>query len=313
MADRAHSRRHPDDEPTITAHELLAPTLRDLLAKVRAAAARASATAATPARAAAGYDAEAVHDLRVALRRLRTLLRPARAIYGKRRLRAVADELRRFAQATGIVRDEEVLHETLGELELPRRTRRALDAWIRSRGRHERELRKTAVDFLVSGADAPAKPSLEAALTALEASVRPRRKGKQSAASLARSALDAAIAGVRASGAASPKATDPAAMHALRIREKRLRYTAELFAEVLPGESSRLAKDAARMQKRLGELHDLDQAIVVVLQARDLPRPTRPVVLQALRAARAALAEHLQGDLAAAIAVEAEPPGDGER
>jgi len=304
MSERAPSRRHPDAEPTITAHELLAPTLRDLIAKVRDAAARVSATAATPARASAGYDAEAVHDLRVALRRLRTLLRPARAIYGKQRLRAVADELRRFAQATGIVRDEEVLHETLAELDLPRRTRRALDAWIRSRGRHERELRKTAVDFLTSDAATEAKPSLEAALTALEASVRPRRKGKQSATALAQSALNAAIEGVRATGAARAKTADPAAMHALRIREKRLRYTAELFAEVLPGESSRLAKDAARMQKRLGELHDLDQAILVVLQARNLPRLTRPAVLQALREARAALAERLQGDVAAAIAVD---------
>ena len=305
MPERAPSRPPPDDEPTITAHELLAPTLRDLLARVRAAAARVSVTAAAPpAGASAGYDAEAVHDLRVALRRLRTLLRPARAIYGKQRIGAVADELRRFAQATGIVRDEEVLHETLRELSLPRRTRRALDAWIRSRARHERELRKAAVDFLMNGAEAAANPSLEAALTALEASVRPRRKGQQSAALLARSALDAAIEGVRASGAAAPRATDPAAMHALRIREKRLRYTAELFAEVLPSESSRLAKDAARMQKRLGELHDLDQAIVVVLQARNLPRPTRPAVIQALRAERAALAERLQGDLAATIAVE---------
>ncbi len=309
MSERAPSRRHPDDEPTITAHEFLAPTLRDLLAKVRAAAARASATASTPAHASAGYDAEAVHDLRVALRRLRTLLRPARAIYGKRRLRAVGDELRRFAQATGIVRDEEVLHETLAKLSLPRRTRRALDAWIRSRGRHERELRRAAISFLTSDAEAPAKPSLEAALTALEASVRPRRKSKQSAASLALTALDAAIEGVRACGATSPKTTDPVAMHALRIREKRLRYTAEFFAEVLPGESSRLAKNAARMQKCLGELHDLDQAILVVLQARNLPRPTRPSVLQALRTARAALAERLQGDVAAAIAVEAGPPG----
>ena len=249
-----------------------------------------------------GYDAEAVHDLRVALRRLRTLLRPARAIYGKKKLRAVADELRRFAQATGVVRDEEVLHETLRDLDLPRRTRRALDAWIRSRGRHERELRKAAVDFLTSDAAAPDKPSLEAALTALEASVKPRRQGKQSAAALALGALDAAVEGVRALGASNPKAADPLAMHALRIREKRLRYTAELFAEVLPGEAARLAKDATRMQKRLGELHDLDQALVVVLQARNLPRPTRPAVLQALRDARAALAERLEGDVAAALA-----------
>jgi CHAD domain-containing protein len=309
MAERAPSRRprDDDDEPTITAHELLAPALSELVAKVRAAAARVADSAATPGRASAGYDAEAVHDLRVALRRLRTLLRPARAIYGKRKLRAVADELRRFAQATGVVRDEEVLHETLAALSLPRRTRRALDAWLRSRERHERERRVAAIAVFTSDAGLPTKPSLEAALTALEACVRSRREGKQSATSLAQRALDAAIEGVRAAGAGGARTTDPLAMHALRIREKRLRYTAELFAEVLPGEAARLAKDAARMQKRLGELHDLDEAIVVVLQARNLPRPTRPAVLQALREARAALAERLQGDVAAAIAAPLPP------
>lgn len=311
MSERAPSRRHPGREPEITAHELLAPALLDLCGKVRAAAARVAVTAAGQARGSAGYDAEAVHDLRVALRRLRTLLRPARKIYGKQKIRAAGAELRRFAQATGIVRDEEVLHETLAALELPRRTRRALDAWIRSRGRRERELRTTAVLLLTNHAEAPALPSLEAALLTLEACVRPRKKGKQDAVAVARSALDAAIAGVRELGAHHPSTADPVAMHALRIREKRLRYTAEMFAEVLPGESARLAKDAARMQKRLGELHDLDEAITVVLQARNLARPARPAVIQALRDARARLAERLQGDVAAALAPE--PPGSAER
>lgn len=313
MPERDHSRKH-HDEPTITAHELLAPAVAELCASIREAAARVAVTAASQARGStgAGYDAEAVHDLRVGLRRLRTLLRPARAIYGKKRIRAASDELRRFAQATGIVRDEEVLHETLAGLGLPRRTRRALDAWLRSRRRRERELRKAAVELLTSPAAALGLPSLEAALTTLEAALKPRRKGKgkQSAADVARAALDAAIDGVHEIGALGPSAADPLAMHALRIREKRLRYTAEIFAEVLPGESARLAKDAARMQKRLGELHDLDQAIAVVLQARSLGRPARPAVLQALRDARDRLAERLQSDVALAGAA---PRGNAER
>jgi CHAD domain-containing protein len=90
-----------------------------------------------------------------------------------------------------------------------------------------------------------------------------------------------------------------------------LRYTAEIFAEVLPGECTRLAKDAARMQKRLGELHDLDQAIAVVLQARSLSRPVRPAVVQALRDARDRLAERIQGDVTATGI--AAPHGSTER
>lgn len=308
MAERRHHRDHDHDhehghghEPTITAHELLAPAVHELCKAIREAAARVGSSAAHHARGSLGYDTEAVHDLRVGMRRLRTLLRPARAVYGKKRIRAAGDELRRFAQATGIVRDEEVLHETLASLSLPRRTRRALDAWIRARGRRERELRKSAVELLTAPAEAPGLPSLEVALTTLEACIRPRRKGKQDAHELGRDALDAALGGVHEMSALGLKTADPLMMHALRIREKRLRYTAEIFAEVLPDEAAKIAKDAARMQKRLGELHDLDQAIATVLQARSLGRPARPAVLEALREARALLAQKLEGDVAAAV------------
>jgi CHAD domain-containing protein len=298
MAERASSHHH--HEPVITAHELLAPAVAELCATIREADARVAATAGGQARGGAGYDAEAIHDLRVGLRRLRTLLRPARSIYGKRKIRAASDELRRFAQATGIVRDEEVLHETLASLDLPRRTRRALDAWIRSRARRERKLRATAVELLTTHEESLGRPSLDHALTALESCIRSRKQGKQAASEVARSAIDAAIEGVREAATLAPSTADAAAMHALRIREKRLRYTAEIFAEVLPGESARLAKDAAKMQKRLGELHDFDQAIAVVLQARSLSRPARPLVIEALREARARLAARLVDDVAAA-------------
>src|SRR6185503_20707825 len=80
-----------------SAHALLAPTLLGMIDAVKEASARL-ASRGQPRRA---VDGEAVHDFRVALRRLRTLLRPARRVYGKKRLRAVAAELRRFAQATG--------------------------------------------------------------------------------------------------------------------------------------------------------------------------------------------------------------------
>jgi CHAD domain-containing protein len=277
----------------ITAHELLSPAVDELCAKIREAIARVAVTGT------AGYDAEAVHDLRVGLRRLRTLLRPARSIYGKRKIRAAGAELRRFAQATGAVRDEEVLHETLLSLDLPRRTRRALEAWLRSRGRLEREQREAAVRLLTSPADAQAAPSLDHALTALESVIRSRKQGKEAAVGVARSAIDTAIRGVRELAVIASATEDPAAMHALRIGEKRLRYTAEIFAEVLPGESARLVKEATRMQKRLGELHDFDQATTVILQARSLARPARPMVLEALREARARLAARLHDDVVA--------------
>jgi CHAD domain-containing protein len=272
------------------AHDLLAPELFALIASVRHAAARVEATG----RRGAG-DPEAIHDLRVALRRLRTALRPARRVYGKRCLREISGDLRRFAQATGALRDEEVLREVLGALELPPRARAELDAWLSRRSRQERARRRAVVALLAAkDAEPPGRP-LGATLTRLE-----RRLGRNDprelpAATLAEEATFTAIAGVRELSHAP--ATDATAMHALRIRFKRLRYTAELFAPVLPGPAAALAKPSARMQKRLGELHDLDEALVRVGRARSLSEPTVAALRRALVRARVKAGERAARDL----------------
>src|SRR6185312_2539616 len=71
----------PPAEPVAAqrAEDYLAPALFALVAAVRRQADRV---------AGGGPDPDAIHDFRVALRRLRTVLRPARALYGERRLRA---------------------------------------------------------------------------------------------------------------------------------------------------------------------------------------------------------------------------------
>ncbi len=90
---------------------------------------------------------------------------------------------------------------------------------------------------------------------------------------------------------------DAAAMHALRIRYKRLRYTADLFAPLLGERAAAVAVAAARMQKRLGELHDLEQALLRVARARGLPAATRSAVGRALTHARKRRRERVHRDL----------------
>ena len=82
-----------------------------------------------------------MHDFRVALRRLRTVLRVARMLYGRRRMRSIARGLRRFAAATGALRDEEVLRETLASLDLPTEAKVEVERWTARRARGERALR----------------------------------------------------------------------------------------------------------------------------------------------------------------------------
>jgi CHAD domain-containing protein len=50
---------------------------------------------------------------------------------------------------------------------------------------------------------------------------------------------------------------DPGALHAIRLRAKRLRYAAEIFAPLYPGKAtSRFIRRLARLQERLGALND---------------------------------------------------------
>src|SRR6202030_2326241 len=57
---------------------------------------------------------------------------------------------------------------------------------------------------------------------------------------------------------------DVEGLHALRIAYKKLRYAVESFHEVLPAEIVTMAEVAARFQKRLGDLHDIDVALVTI-------------------------------------------------
>jgi CHAD domain-containing protein len=260
------------------AGDFLAPVLSQLIATVRAAAARVGDHAADP---------EAVHDLRVALRRLRTVLRPARRLYGKRRLRAIGAELGGFARAAGALRDDEVLRETLTALELPAGARAEIDAWLTRRARRERAQRRRVASTIM----AIEPPSLDETLADLERRLG-RRPRERAAAALAEAALVEAAAGVEALASAHP--ADPAAMHALRIRYKRLRYTAELFAPLVGEGAIAVAREAARLQKRLGELHDLDEAHARTAQARGLSAATRAAVSLALERSRASAAERVR-------------------
>ena len=53
-------------------------------------------------------------------------------------------------------------------------------------------------------------------------------------------------------------------LHNLRIAAKRLRYTLEIFEDVLPPTSQAFANELAQMQDELGALHDADVMIALL-------------------------------------------------
>src|SRR6266699_5947756 len=53
-------------------------------------------------------------------------------------------------------------------------------------------------------------------------------------------------------------------LHDLRIAAKRLRYTLEIFEEVLPEASKSVVKELTQIQDELGALHDSDVSITLL-------------------------------------------------
>jgi CHAD domain-containing protein len=202
----------------------------------------------------ASSDDEAIHDLRVAVRRLRTLLKLARPIFGRYHADAVRAAFTVIHRATGTLRDAEVLGETLDAIasDSP-----AVVAWKMRRSARERSLRRNVIARLRAGDLSRARKLLSALVTL---PVVPKR---------------------------DRPAHDGVALHDLRIAYKELRYSVELLSEALPADLVAMAEPASRFQKRLGEIHDADMALVSLRRARGLDPATRASLLAELEALRA--------------------------
>jgi CHAD domain-containing protein len=225
-------------------------------------------------------DDEAIHDMRVALRRLRVVLKVARPIFGRFHVDAIRTSFTRVHRASGALRDEEVLRETLADLHI---ASAELDAWMARRAAREEVLHGIVLKRLRAG-DLRNPMRMLRALLALPVAPKHRR----TLVSFARKVVLRAKADVEKSRDAEP--ADALALHELRIAYKRLRYTTEIFRDVLPLDISALAHSSERFQKRLGEIHDLDVAHVVISRARNIDE-VRSRVLQAIARARVAKVE----------------------
>ncbi len=281
------------ESPARSAGERVGPCL---VAKLRALDARLEEVA--PRVLARESDDAAVHDLRVTLRRMRTVLEIGRDVLGPFHADEVRRALRDVQRATGDLRDEEVLLALLNSLgvEGPDVT-----AWLEGRRGRERRLRRALVHLLQSGTLDGGRRLLSALLAFRVKPARDKRVHKY-----ARRAVERARREVERRRGASPD--DPEALHRLRIAFKRLRYTVETFADALPEELSSLGPSAARMQTRLGDLHDVDVALGCVRRARALTHESRADLLAALgreRGLRAAAYARLAGDVRDASLVPA--------
>jgi CHAD domain-containing protein len=251
-------------------HLFLARQMRDLSTRLGATLPRVRKRA----------DDEAIHDMRVALRRLRVVLKIARPIFGRFHVDAIRASFTRVHRASGALRDEEVLRETLADLHV---ASAELDAWMARRAAREELLHGIVQERLRAG-DLRNPMRMLRALLVLP--VAPKRR--RTLVSFAHKVASRAQADVQKRRDANPE--DALALHELRIAYKGLRYTTEIFRDALPLDISALAHSAERFQKRLGEIHDLDVARVVISRARNID-DVKARVLHAIALARVAKVE----------------------
>jgi len=205
-------------------------------------------------RLADGADADALHDFRVSVRRLRSALRSWRRVLG----RAVRDKdlrrLRRVARATADARDAEVLLSWIEEIagELPAAQRPAA-GWVARRlagGRREADLSRAVERFV-----AAAGP-LSRRLSRARAEAGEETFGKALARRIRKQAglVSAWISRVEAPA-------DAPVAHRARIAGKRLRYLIEPLRDAPGATPDGALKALRRFQDLLGELNDARLAL----------------------------------------------------
>jgi CHAD domain-containing protein len=212
--------------------------------------------------AAAGRDGpEPVHEMRVAVRRLRSTLALFRPAVGCPALDAASLLLKSLAERLASAREWDVfITETTASVAavLPddaslRRLRAAAE-------RRRRQAYAALRDWL-RGPEFRRIGITLAGLAGGQAWLPPPEPSQADAPNLgldhfARHALTRRLRKLTAAGA-SIEQLDPAALHAVRLRAKRMRYAAEVFAPLYPNKPTRrFLRRLATLQDRLGHLND---------------------------------------------------------
>ena len=209
-------------------------------------------------------DEEALHDFRVAVRRLRSTLRAWRPVLGKSLRERDVRRLRRVARATNEARDVEVLRAWLAEVggRLAEEHRGAAD-WLGARLDHR--LRRVLGSGVSGSVDAFLRraPRLARRLAA-EQSPGPVEPFGAVLAALVRGQAAAVAEALEA--ASSPP--DAARAHRARIEGKRLRYLLEPLRGTPGLEAAAAVKALKQMQDALGSLNDARVAAAEIATAR---------------------------------------------
>lgn len=205
-------------------------------------------------------EPRAVHQMRVAARRMRSALATYRRFADRGAADRLREELKWVAQSIGEARDLEVMRERLEHAAAAEPPELLMGPVVQ---RIDEELGARHHRAHASGLEALAGERYFALLDALEAFVEDppltdagQRKARKAVARRVSHDLDRLREAVAAAQDATGTQESDAALHEVRKCAKRLRYAAESARPVHGKRAKRLAKDAKRIQTILGDHQD---------------------------------------------------------
>ncbi|HLM60195.1 MAG TPA: CHAD domain-containing protein [Pyrinomonadaceae bacterium] len=208
-------------------------------------------------------DIEGVHQMRVAIRRLRSALRDFLPLLKKRPLQKTRKNLKRIADRLGAVRDQDVAILALEQLQsngeidrVDSPVKEGIELMLAER----RLQRETVQAKLIKALDADDLAKLKADFAvALEKAARKKKSDRIISFNEAgRAAVASGLNELYDLGASLYEPFKTEDLHEMRIAAKRLRYAVELFTACWGASIEPFAEEIAKMQGFLGEVHDCD-------------------------------------------------------
>ncbi len=215
-----------------------------------------------------GEDIEALHDMRVATRRLRASFEVFGEAFEAKILKPHLKGLRATGRALGQVRDLDVFMEKaqLYLNGLPQDEPHDLDLLLQAWQTQREQARASMLDYLDSKEYQSFKESFNIFVNSPGVGAVPLPKGNPTpnlVRELAPALIYERLAAVRAyDGVIAGAPVEQ--LHALRIEFKKMRYTVEYFRDVLGPQSKMIINEFKGLQDHLGDLNDAQVAIHIL-------------------------------------------------
>ena len=219
-------------------------------------------------------DDDSVHKMRVAVRRIRSILRTHRRLVDQARILTLDAELKWLADALGEVRDLEVqsdrFHHRLADLPGAHQN----PAWLLAMANEEHDARDRVRETLLTQRYYDLLDAVDAFLATPPLTARADRKAKKETPDLVARAWRKMMRRYDRAARLPDGQDRDVALHRTRKSAKRARYTAEAASAALGSPAAKLARRAERLQDILGAHHDSVVAIQRLAGTTDRPDTT---------------------------------------